>query len=202
MIESTDIRDHAVKVAFIAALTWFAHHFQNLHLAFFDLDPRISLFYIPAGVISMSALVSPKAAPVGIFIGALIATRMYHPMPDFSADIPLVAIHSVAAFMAVVILYRLKSSLDDLFRDDRGLPDIDGIDVFYFCCIYGIINTSLYQILFWFNPHYAVIFSIVTTIGMWFGDLTGSFLVFVALNLGYTALRRLGLFKYYGRDIE
>ena len=197
-----DLWAYMFRVAVIAALTWFAHHFQTRYLGFLDLDPHISVFYIPAGVITMSALVSPRAAPIGIFVGALIGTRLYHPMPELIDDIPLVGVHSLAAFAAVVLLYWLKSSLSDLFNDDRGLPDIDGIDVFYFCCIYGVINTSLYQILFAVDQNYDVKFSMLTTFGMWFGDLTGSFLVFIALNLGYILLRRVGLFRYQGRIVE
>ena len=197
MTDLGHLKGYAVKVVVIAALTWLAHHFQNMHLEFLDIDPHISLFYIPAGVITMAALVSPQAAPIGIFLGAIASTRMYHPMPDFMLDIPLALIHSLASFAAVAILYALEAKLEDLFRDDRGLPDIDGIDVFYFCCIYGIINTALYQILFAIDPRYDVHFSAITTLGMWFGDLTGSFLVFIALNLGYILLRRFGFFAQY-----
>lgn len=179
------------KTGLIAGLMIVLYRFQDIVLTHFNIDISVSLFYVPAGVITMSTLVSPVAGPIGIFMGTLFIN--FQKWPDIPAvdTILLSAIPSIGAVTAVIILYSFKSKLEDVFRQNKELPEIDAIDVFYFCSTYGVINAVAHQALYFSIPAFGVDATLSKAIGMWFGDLTGSFLVFIALNFGYIAWTRI-----------
>lgn len=175
-----------LKIAVIAALMAVTYRPCEVYLGFLNIDPHISLFYIPAGIITLATLGSPKFGPIGIFFGALIAYQSPWSSVTIFEQITLASIPAFSALLAVAVLYSAKSKLSEMFHDNKLIMEIDGLDVFYFCCAYGFFNTGAHHLIYIINGNYAMTLSITKAIGMWFGDLTGSFLVFIGLNIAYS----------------
>lgn len=185
-----EFKSLAIRSGLVAASLVLTFSFQIHYLAAFDVDDRVSLFYIPAAVITLSALTLRYNAAIGIFVGYAAINLVMH-----STDIPSALLLSAAPALVTIatiwLLSLLFSRIGNFFSPTSTLIDIDAFDILIFCAGYGVINASLHHLLFYFDPDFATPVSLLSVTQMMFGDLTGSFLGFIALNLAYSVLSRL-----------
>lgn len=179
----------AVRTALVAACLTLAYAFQIHYLSAFDIDARVSLFYIPAAVITLSALTLRYFAAVGIFIGYAAINLVEH-TTDIPGALLLSAVPALVTIATISLLSVLFSRIGRFFSPTSTLIDIDAFDILLFCAGYGVINASLHHLLFYFDPGLTTPVSLLSVTQMMFGDLTGSFLGFIVLNLAYSLLIR------------
>lgn len=186
----TSIKALLIRSVTIAVCLVVTFALQIQYLAGFDIDQRISLFYVPAAVITLSALTLRYVASIGIFLGyAAINFAVYRNDP---ANALLLSLVPPSVTLSTIALLSLASKrIGNFFKPNSTLAEIDAFDIMIFCASYGVINASYHHLLFFFDPHLGTAVSSLTAIQMMFGDLTGSFLGFVALNLGYSVLTRV-----------
>lgn len=148
------------------------------------------MFYLPAAIITLGSLVSPIPALVGIFFGQLISNAQADDLSR-SLDVVLIScVPMISAGAAVASTAFFNPRFREFHRPQERFSQIDAIDIFYFCCLYAIINVSLSKLLFHFEIQNPVAFPPIIVLGMAFGDLAGSFLVFVFLNLSFSLYLR------------
>lgn len=171
--------------------------FQIHYLGAFNIDDRISLFYLPAAVITLSALTLRYHSVIGIFLGytAINLTTGYK---DLLSALVLSTTPAIVTAATIALLSMLSRRLDQFFSPTSTLADIDAIDILFFCAGYGLINASLHHLLFYFDPKLGAPVSLISVGQMMFGDLTGSFLGFIALNLCFSLLSRA--IRQFGSD--
>lgn len=179
------IRSGLVALCLIATFA-----FQVHYLSSFDIAERISLFYLPAAVITLSALTMRYGAALGIFIG-YAAINLYVHGSDPTSALLLSLVPPAVMIATIAVLSILSKRIDSFFRPHSTLIEVDAFDILLFCAGYGVINASLHHILFYLDTQFATPVSPFTIGQMMFGDLTGSFLGFIALNIGYSLLVRL-----------
>lgn len=184
------IKTRLIRSVLVAVCLIAAYLFQSRFLAMFDHDDRISLFYTPAAVITLSALTLRYHAALGIFLGyvSINLFQFGHDIPDallLSLAPPLVTIATIA------ILSTASRRIGNFFKPNATLIEIDAFDILLFCAGYGLVNASLHHVLFYFDGKIGTSVSISTMLKMMFGDLTGSFLGFIILNLAYSLVTRL-----------
>ena len=68
---------------------------------------------------------------------------------------------------------------------------VNVFDVLYFCMVHAVLNTSIHQLLYLYNPIYGVKFDKFMVAGMMLGDISGSYLIFILLNLVFSLVSRL-----------
>lgn len=174
----------------IAALFCIANVIQRQLLYTLSIGPRSSLFYLPAAVITLGSLVSPVAALSGIFLGSLLMNWLAGDLTH-SLDIVLFSfVPTLAASIAVVSTAYFNQRFRDFHSPQDRFSQIDAIDIFYFCSLYAIINVSLSKLLFYYEIQDPIAFPPIMVLGMAFGDLTGSFLVFIVLNVTFSLYTR------------
>ncbi len=93
------------------------------------------------------------------------------------------AIQAVSAFLAVHGVAYFNQKIRDFIHPGVRWSDIDAVDVLYVCSVYSLLNSSLHSLLFASDVAYGESFSSVKMFSMFIGDLTGSFFVFLMLNL-------------------
>lgn len=163
---------------------------QTYFLSAFDIDQRISLFYIPAAVITLSTLTLRFYAIPGIFVGYLVVNLALHG-EDLISAVALSATPPLVAAATISGLSLISTRINMFLKPQATLIDVDAYDIFLFCAGYGVINTSLHHILFFLDERLSIPVSPFTALQMMFGDLTGSFLGFIALNLSFSLISRI-----------
>lgn len=164
--------------------------FQIQYLSAFDIGERISLFYLPAAVITLSALTLRYHAAIGIFIGYAAINLFDHGDAQTSALLLSVA-PPLALILTIAILSLVSQRIGSFLKPNASLIDVDAFDILLFCVGYGVINASLHHILFFLDAEFATPVSPITVVQMMFGDVTGAFLGFIGLNLGYSFVSRV-----------
>ena len=157
----------------------------------FALGPRSSLFYLPAAVVVLGSLVTPLASMAAIFLGNFAFQSVLDAQGNdidimFNSLIPVIA-SGLAVLMTVYINPRFR----DFHSPQNRFSQIDAIDIFYFCVIYATFNVCLSEALVYIQDHGQMNIIPSQIFAMAFGDLTGSFLVFIGLNLSFSAFIRL-----------
>lgn len=180
----------SVQSALVAAFLVATFAFQIRFLPVFDIDRRISLFYIPAAVITLSALTLRYAAVPGIFVGyAVINFAQNSTNPESAILLSLAP--AIVTITTIVILSLTSRRMGNFLRPHSTLSEIDAFDILLFCASYGVINATLHHILFLYDADFGIPVSPMTALQMMFGDLTGSFLGFIALNLAFSIVKRI-----------
>jgi hypothetical protein len=177
-----------VMIVSLTLIAFFS--FQIRYLANFDVDQRVSLFYLPAAVITLSALTLRYHAIIGIFLG-YGAINLYFSGNDILSALILSLTPAIVTAATIALMSLFSYRIDKFFSPTSTLADIDAYDILLFCTGYGIINASLHHILFYFDPKFGTPVSLRSVVEMMFGDLTGSFLGFVILNLSFSILSRI-----------
>ena len=155
----------------------------------FNIGPRISLFYLPAAVITLSTLAFRFGATPGIFVGYLAINLASYGNFELNA-VALSLAPPLVATLTIAILSVSRQRIGDFLKPQSTLSDIDAFDILLFCAAYGLINAGLHHLLFYFDQGLTGPLSFLSVLQMMFGDLTGSFLGFIALNLGYSLFAR------------
>ena len=75
------------RVLLVTCLMTLTFMFQSKYLGFLSINDRVSIFYIPAAVITISSLSLGYMAAPGIFLGALIINFSLYPTMDAYANI-------------------------------------------------------------------------------------------------------------------
>ena len=179
-----------VRSAIVAATLVVTFAFQVHYLAAFDIDQRISLFYVPAAVITLSALTLRYRAAIGIFAGYAAINFFLHGNDPLGAVLLSMAPPTVT-ILTIALISMVSPRIGNFFKPNSTLVEVDAFDILLFCAGYGVINASLHNLLFFLDARFGTPVSALTVIQMMFGDLTGSFLGFVALNLSYSVLLRV-----------
>ena len=179
------IRAVIIGLCLIATFT-----FQIHYLSAFDVGQRISLFYIPAAVITLSALTLRQQAAFGVFLGYGVINLVMH--DEYKLDAIILSLTPpVVMVLTIALLSLVSRRIGHFFGPSSTLADIDAFDILLFCAGYGIVNASLHNLLFYLDPTFATPVSALSVVQMMFGDLTGSFLGFIGLNLSYSVMSRL-----------
>lgn len=175
----------------IALLLCLASTIQKSALAFLSFGPRASLFYLPAAVITLGSLVSPVSAMIGIVTGAMLFNSFNRTFEHLGDMVLVSTVPALAAGFAVVTTYLFSPRFREFHQPKDRFSQIDGLDIFYFCSLYAFSNLALSEFLNYFTNQDPIEFPPMTVFGMIFGDLTGSFLGFVAINLLFSLYIRL-----------
>ncbi len=179
------------RVLLVTCLMTLTFMFQSKYLGFLSINDRVSIFYIPAAVITISSLSLGYMAAPGIFLGALIINFSLYPTMDAYANILISCVPALVSALTIAVMTIGNTKIRDFLRPGMGYTQIDAIDILYFCILHSILNTSIHQLLFFFKAEYGVQFDMFSLMSMMLGDLSGSFLIFILLNIGFTAIGRL-----------
>ena len=164
---------------------------QKHALYAFSFGPASTLFYLPAAVITLGSLISPIASLGGIFVGAFICNYLVHDVSHFFEVMLVSLVPVIAAATAVISTCYFNPRFRDFHHLKERFSQIDAIDIFYFCSLYSVINVSLLKLILYFGIQDPVAFPPVMVLAMAFGDLTGSFLVFIILSLLFSLYLKL-----------
>lgn len=178
-----------IRSFIVAACLVMTFAFQVHYLSAFDIDQRISLFYIPAAVITLSALTMRYGASLGIFLG-YSAVNLYGGSVNIENALLLSATPALVSMTTIAVLSLVSKRIGSFFKPNSTLIEVDAFDILFFCAGYGLINASLHHLLFYFDTSFGTPISPLSVTQMMFGDLTGSFLGFIALNLAYSTAMR------------
>lgn len=178
------------RTGMIAGCLVAVYYFQISYLSSFDIEPRISLFYLPAAVITLSTLTFRFGATPGIFAGYLAINLSQNGILQIST-LALSLAPPIVAALTTAILSVSRQRIGIFLKPRSTIADIDALDVLFFCAAYGLINTALHHLLFFIDEDLTGPVSPLSAMQMMFGDLTGSFLGFIALNLGYSIVTRV-----------
>ena len=179
------------RVLLVTCLMTLTFMFQSKYLGFLSINDRVSIFYIPAAVITISSLSLGYMAAPGIFLGALIINFSLYPTMDAYANILISCVPALVSALTIAVMTIGNTKIRDFLRPGMAYTQIDAIDILYFCILHSILNTSIHQLLFFVKTEYGVQFDMFSLMSMMLGDLSGSFLVFILLNIGFTAIGRL-----------
>lgn len=183
-----------ILVLLIASLFCIAKFLQHSVFIAFCINSHIAFFSLPAAVMTLAALVTPFIAMPGLFIGNLVVNYIYDTGPNQLDLITQSLIPVLAIAIVLVTTFRLCPPFREFHQSDDRLSRIDAIDIFYFCVLYAVVDGILWKLAIGFELIDQDPFPVAMIGIKMFGNLTGSFLVFVAINLMfslYIRLRRL-----------
>lgn len=139
----------------------------------------ISLIFLPAGIRTLSVLLFRFKGAVGVFFGAMVSTIQYMghvASMDFWVHTMIGGISAFSAWVAMVIVCRLRSIDDDLSQIRFG-------DVVAIVFSQGLLSATLHQCLFR-QFHFDPVFEtqswdhiLVLWAAMAAGDIVGSMIV-------------------------
>ena len=178
------------KITMVACLMVISFTFQHTCLQFININDRVAIFYLPASVITLSSLTLGVPASIGILFGCLAVNMTMIPGASGLEKLIISCIPALSSFGALSVMIRSNQRIRDLMRPSTSFSDIDAFDILSFCGLYSVFNTSSHQFLFAINSDFNAPPDVRSVLGMFFGDLTGSFLVFIVLNLIFSLVRR------------
>ena len=179
----------SLNILIVALLLTTTFAVQRNCLDALDVNSRVSIFYIPAAVITIASLTLGYRAAIGIFLGGLVINFWLYPHVSPVSNILISLVPALVCALTIFIMRIANGKLGIFLRPGMGYTDIDAIDVLYFCILHSVLNTSIHQFIYYCNSEYDAKSDVYNFFSMMLGDLTGSFLVFVLLNLGFTALK-------------
>ena len=182
---------HFLLVLLVTFLMTITFALQSKYLPFLSINDRVSIFYIPAAVITLGSLSLGYLAALGIFLGELIINFSLYPKLDVYANVLISCVPACVCVLTIVLMTVSNKKIKAFMSPEMAYTQIDAIDIFYFCSIHSILNTFIHQFLFFLNTEYGVQFDVYALLSMMLGDLSGSFLIFILLNIGFTALGKI-----------
>ena len=174
------------KIIFVAALMTLTFIFQQKYLGFLGLNDRVSIFYIPAAVITLSGLTLGYISVAGLFLAGLTLNFYLYPDIHFLSNVVISAVPATVSALTLLIMSLTNRNIASLLSPAVAFSDVDVFDVLYFCLMHAILNTSIHQALFSYNPVFGVKFDLFTAGGMLLGDVAGSYLIFILFNLAFS----------------
>eukprot|EP01037_Dinobryon_pediforme_P011905 gene11911-11997_t len=179
------------KIVFVALLMTLTFVFQQKYLGFLGLNDRVSIFYIPAAVITLSALTLGYVSVPGIFLAGLLINFYLYPDIHFLSNVAVALVPATVSAITLCFMTLTNRNIASLLSPSIAFSKVNVFDVLYFCLVHAILNTSIHQLLYLYNPVFDVKFDKFVVFGMMLGDITGSYLVFIMLNLMFSLVSRL-----------
>ena len=178
-------------IMIVATLMVVAFYLQRKCLGIFKLHDHVSLFYIPAAVTTLSSLMIGYPAAIGVFLGGLAINFYLYPHLHAGSNIAVAFIPALVAVITLIATSLTNRTAAAMRHIRLDYSKITIFEVFSFCLIYSIFNTIIYQFLYINDLELGVPFDVIMFVGLTLGDLSGSFLVFLLINLGRIAFKRL-----------
>ena len=184
-----EMKKNIFNISIIAVLMVTVFLFQYRYLDFLSLTDRIAIFYLPAAVITIGSLLFGYYASIGIFLGCAFLNFYLSPELHFASNLALSVIPGLTSALTLLFTTLTNRHIKGFLAPKVRYSDIDAIDILYFCIVHAVINTFSHQALFKLIPELSSPEDLGLAFSMLLGDLTGSFLVFVMLNLLFSAFK-------------
>ena len=147
---------------------------------------QICLFYVPAMGVVLSVLVFSYQALFGVFLGICVSNVF---VTDYAGFYQLMGMSLVPTLSAAAALYmsvRSNKNIRNFLGPAPLASEIDALDIFYFCTVYAMINSIIPPVYGFFLSETGRSGSFIHLAGTMFGNLSGAFLGFVIVNVGYS----------------
>lgn len=169
----------------IAVCIFIAQYVQTNLLYNLYIAENTSLFYLPAVVVIIATLIAPYYSALGLFVGETIAIWLVVPNNDFISAALKASFMAAGSLLTAMLLIRFSKTFKLIDGPKANLDHLDAYDVMLACAIYAIITNIIFRVYF---VHYIGISQSYSLFGLRiFGDFTGAFLIFIALNFCYLA---------------
>ena len=106
---------------------------------------------------------------------------------------------AISLCLSLLIWAKLSSKVTRLYNPIIDFRKIDAFDILQICIIEAVINSVTAHIFYIWAPSVRLQFDLNYFAVMLFGDLTGSFLIFIIANIMFSLLKRTPFFprKHY-----
>jgi hypothetical protein len=126
----------------------------------------------------------------GVFFGGLFSQSVTDVQYGAVGFLLTSLVPPIASGLAILITIYLNPRFREFHESQDRFSELDAIDIFYFCVLYATFNVCLSEVIDYFQNDGSLNIVPGQIFAMAFGDLTGSFLVFVFLNIGFTQITR------------
>ena len=150
----------------------------------------LCLFYLPAMVVVLTALIFSYTALLGVFLGNLICTYLTLNSLQFYSLVTLSAVPALSGAIAIFMCSHTNKNIREFLGSAPSGSEIDALDIFYFCAVYSIVHSLILFLYGGFGQGASIEVIINQTCGILFGNLSGSFIGFIGVNLVYTFVNR------------
>jgi len=171
-----------VLLMFIVQVTWLNDLVTVDH---------VCLFFLPAMVVVLAALVLSYHALGGVFVGMCIGNYYTLESVQWYRLLGMSAVPAISGMISIYVSSGTNKNIRDFLDVVPSISEIDALDILYFCVIYSISNSVLYGLNSLTDYVQGNHFTLTYFLGTLFGELSGSFIGFVMLNLGYSLISRL-----------
>ena len=192
--------DFTTGVCVIAFLYVIFRYIQTEYLSHTQFNDFIAAFYIPASVRVFSSLLFGYWAAAGIALGLFLDISYLHPENFILSEIIVRMFQSaISLCLSLLIWAKLSSKVTCLYNPIIDFRKIDAFDILQICIIEAVINSVTAHIFYIWSPSVRLQFDLNYFAVMLFGDLTGSFLIFIIANIMFSLIKRTPFFprKHY-----
>jgi hypothetical protein len=181
--------DRVYTVFAVAFFYLILEYIQVKFLFFIYINKNTAIFYAPAAVSIFSILIAPYYSSFGILIGGLCAIYFADQNMDLIALTTKAGFPALGCVATAFIVTRCNSKLSTITKPKSNLAELDAFDVLLVCIVYAAttnIFTGVYFSEILNQPQINWVFMVRV-----FGNIVGAFLIFIAINIGYSAYRIL-----------
>jgi len=151
---------------------------------------QLCLFYVPAMVVVLSMLIFSYRALFGVFLGMCVSNIVTFQPVGFYQLLGMSLVPALAGAAALYISVRTNKNIRNFLGPAPLASAIDALDIFYICAIYATINSLIPLACRLFVSEIGLPVSLIQLAGTIFGNLSGAFLGFVCVNVGYSLFSR------------
>jgi hypothetical protein len=168
-------------VLFSAAAFALSFILNAFFLNSFDLNPYVSLFFIPSGVRIFLTLVFDIPGAIGIVLGSLVVSLFYLNQTSIDIALCMALVAGGAAMASRWLSVKILNLDSDLLR-------ISFLEVLQVCFIFSAVNAISHQALFLALDMTDDFIS--QTLSMFAGDVTGALACLIFTRYSVLMLRR------------
>jgi hypothetical protein len=193
-----EITNEIVLTAFFYALFRFI---QSEYLSNSQYNEFISIFYIPAAIRVFSSLLFGYWAAAGIALGLFVDIVYMHPEQFMMSEIIFRMLQvAISLMLSLLIWAKLSTKVTFISNPVIDFEHINAFDILQICLIEAIFNSLTAHIFYIWSPTVHLDFDLYYFAVMLFGDVTGSFLLFVVANVIFSVLKLIPAFARKDHD--
>ena len=151
---------------------------------------HLCLFYVPAMVVVLSMLIFSYRALIAVFLGMCVSNIVTFQPVGFYQLLGMSLVPVLAGAAALYISVHTNKNIRNFLGPAPLASEIDALDIFYICAIYATINALIPLACGLFVSDTDLPISFIDLAGTIFGNLSGAFLGFVCVNVGYSLFSR------------
>lgn len=182
-------KEKIYTVIIIAVLLIIAQYIQTNVLSSVLIAPSTSLFYVPAAIAILATIIAPYYSAVGILVGQTAAILLIVPNNSLGSSLTKALLMALGGITTAKLLIMFNPKFRNIDRPKANLSGLDAYDIMLACFIYAVVSNIFFRIYFLHYLDYSQSYTMLCL--RIFGDFTGAFLIFIGLNIGYSAYVRL-----------